>query len=170
MSLPFILFLLVCVAFGVFVLHGGLNTRKTHVPTPPAPSKPAPEFSCFIKGVILSMKETPELWTWDKGEYVAGYYSGYTKYLWTHSLSGLIIAYNNSRHGFISFPQDHPSNAVEDNAICDAVKTYLEPLRTQHKDAEAKRIRAEELAKTAHIRAPFERLACPPNSSDMSTV
>jgi hypothetical protein len=111
---------------------------------------------------------------WTCGETTNGTYYDYSR-SWTHSGSGLVVKHHvfHRYHRIVSrvtFPQHHPSTPDERQAVADAIDTHLEPIRVERKAAEAQRARAEELAKTAHIRAPFEKMGCPPNPSDSSIV
>lgn len=118
-----------------------------HEPLAPQPAQPVPELSCFVKGLIRSMKETPGEWktsTWDRR--------------WRQHLGVTLTdwGYPWSRQGRIRVV-GHELTPVELEALSAAWYAHIEPCI----DDELKAMAAKAQAAAQAERAPFEKLGCP---------
>lgn len=132
-----------------------LYDASRYAPRHPAPEAPPPELSCFVKGIIRSMRETPDDWCiissdsikhWAPNRHIALV----SDLELTRSLySGRRIQYWGDW-----FVIGHIITTGESNAIKSQGIAFL-----QARDAEkVARLKAAE-------RAPFEALGCPSDSS-----
>ena len=109
---------------------------------PPGNSPPPPEPSCFVKGLIHSMKTEPEMW---ERKYLYGNY-------W---VCRDVILYENDQNPY-HCPAS-PLPAHESKLLAAAVKKYLvEPMNQREEQIEKR----EEAKKRAH----FEMMGCPEKS------
>jgi hypothetical protein len=118
---------------------------------------PQPELSCFVKGLIRSMKETPDEWR----------RSEMTMFTcrWTHS-SGISIAYDSPlsidpRGRGTLLVDGEIIHGHEHDVIVRALYDHLEgPVQAEHARV-ATIEKTKEDAERAARRAPFEKLGCP---------
>lgn len=116
----------------------GLNVETPETPPPVLPPPP-PEPSCFVKGLIHSMKTEPENW---ERKCLFNFY-------WT--CRGVILHEGNKEP---YYSPSSPLPAHESALLASAVAEYLVLPMSQSSE---QRARQEEAMK----RAPFEKLGCP---------
>lgn len=145
------------------------------------PSDPAPEFppmaapptvstpiSCFVKGLIRSMRESSDQWTYAFKQSSSGgrRYSPWSCWSWTH-VSGMkltVFTERRAREDDEKFNLHIPAQSitpVEERALLEGVSLYLDGPRLARLRAAADAEEAERLAALAAKRAPFEALGCP---------
>ena len=146
-------------------------TTSKVTPVEPWPEAPAPievppvvepEPSCFVKGLVKSMKETPENWTFVVDE------SPHNPFMMWHcncsykhaSGQEIVLFVRNFKKDSLRFirltPSDSTITKCEEGLIADALIEYLETPRIQ-KETE------KQAKKEASNRAYFENIGCPKN-------
>ncbi len=156
------IFCLVALFIWVFV-----SSSSSRAPAPPAfPShysprvpddlnEPAPEVSCFAKGIIRSMKEMPDDWTYEPG------YESILKHRSHigHATDLQIISLYRGRQRPCGWHlTEHTISPTDMLAIeTDGIKPMLAFKRLQQQQA----YQRERDAKLGPVRAAFEKLGCP---------
>lgn len=125
------------------------------LPVDPVPAPP--ELSCFAKGIIRSMRETPDQWmlghNWCQHHNPEHTQTNICDLrLFTNTNTVSVGSYSTTRTYW--YIENHPISNDECAAITSQGIAYLQSLKDQK--AEAKR---------AAARAPFERLGCPSSNS-----
>lgn len=119
------------------------------------------ELSCFVRGLIRSMKETPT--EWEREPYVA-----FIRVYWRH-FSGISISRWQDKDMLGIYPNvnvtDYTPNPAEAIALKEAFLTYLEnPYQAEIEKRRVEREAALQI-RIAAQRASFEKLGCPENAN-----
>ncbi len=149
--------IVIAIIIGVGVWYSHRPKGSKVLPIEPWPNPPA--LSCFVKGLIRSMKETPG--EWKRSDFTIFTCS------WKHRSSEIRLAYQSSysidpdTRGLLFINDDPHRNNFEHDAIVKALYNSLEtPFQVELRErmVEAK---AKKDAEFAIQRAPFEKLGCP---------
>lgn len=144
-----------------WVSVGGYAPTIPNPPPPPAPREV--ELSCFIKGLIRSMRETPGEWKRTDLSIM--------RVAWIHESSRTWVthqAFGDSRYQgplFISTQECKDRSNAECDALIDALYLYLEDPESVRLDAMVVKLNREREERNTKRRAPFEILGCPPPSA-----
>lgn len=155
------------IAFVVVAYYGltydKAQSKRTAIK--PAPIVPPAEVSCFVKGLIRSMRETPSQWTYSSDRWYCNWYCNV--WTWTHK-SNIQIERREVREwgadGVIrqyTTIDRHPLKSHDSDALRIAITTYLDNPRIASIKAQNEAIEAARQAKLAAERAPWEALGCP---------
>ncbi len=146
------------------------HDRKVYESTSAAPTvpEPVPELSCFVKGLIRSMQETPTDWSWIEDAHSVSHGRTYsrTSWAWKHT-SGLTVHMVRSRYRGDdeerrnAYVQDHSLYGHDAHGLFAGTQTYLDNPRAAAIAAKRAAEQAVKDARLAAIRAPFEALGCP---------
>lgn len=151
--------LILLLAAAAVLMYLGLtyDQRPTHRSTG-ARSEPTPEVSRFIKGLVISMRDTPDQWA---------RHSDWGDPCWSHA-SGLFVTMWSEHWGLhnrmhvVSQPKLSP---IDHDALMAAFMTYLEEAAQSAIERAAIEAQAVKAAQQARERAPFEALGCPPDKN-----